>query len=89
MQEKERNIKLFALLRSFDVEFWWNRTQKGQYQRMRARINPVNKGMLCSKGKEPYYVATGIPAIRKFLYPEMRWRRNHPLQRVFHRDSGL
>lgn len=41
---------------------------------------PVNKGMLCSKGKNLNYVAQNTTD--RILYPEMRWSRNHPLQRV-------
>ncbi|MCM4153114.1 NAD(P)H-nitrite reductase [Arenibacter sp. N53] len=41
---------------------------------------PVNKGMLCSKGKNLNYVAQDTTD--RILYPEMRWSRNHPLQRV-------
>lgn len=42
--------------------------------------HPVNKGMLCSKGMNLHH------AIRdtrdRLLYPEMRWSRHHPLERV-------
>ncbi len=41
---------------------------------------PVNKGMLCSKGKNLNYVAQDLSD--RILYPEMRWSRNHPMQRV-------
>ncbi len=41
---------------------------------------PVNRGMLCSKGKNLNYVAQDVSD--RILYPEMRWSRNHPLQRV-------
>ena len=42
--------------------------------------HPVNKGMLCSKGKNLNYVAQDLSD--RILSPEMRWSRNHPLQRV-------
>lgn len=42
--------------------------------------HPVNKGMLCSKGKNLNYVAQDTSD--RILYPEMRWSRNHNLQRV-------
>lgn len=53
---------------------------------------PVNKGMLCSKGKNLNYVAQDTTD--RILYPEMRWSRNHPLQRVswdtaFERAAGV
>ena len=41
---------------------------------------PVNKGMLCSKGKNLNYVVQDTAD--RILYPEMRWSRNHPMQRV-------
>ncbi|NDV16713.1 molybdopterin-dependent oxidoreductase [Muricauda sp. TY007] len=41
---------------------------------------PVNKGMLCSKGKTLNYVAQDTTD--RILYPQMRWSRNHSMQRV-------
>ncbi|AZQ59223.1 NAD(P)H-nitrite reductase [Maribacter sp. MJ134] len=41
---------------------------------------PANKGMLCSKGRNLNYVAQDITD--RILYPEMRWSRDHPLQRI-------
>lgn len=41
---------------------------------------PVNKGMLCSKGMNLNYVVQDTSD--RILYPEMRWSRNHPMQRV-------
>ncbi len=41
---------------------------------------PVNRGMLCSKGKNLNYVAQDVSD--RILYPQMRWSRNHPLQQV-------
>lgn len=41
---------------------------------------PVNKGMLCSKGKNLNYVAQDTSD--RILYPEMRWSRSHAMQRV-------
>ncbi|MDT0620351.1 molybdopterin-dependent oxidoreductase [Croceitalea vernalis] len=41
---------------------------------------PVNKGMLCSKGKNLNYVAQDISD--RILYPKMRWSRNHSLQKT-------
>ena len=41
---------------------------------------PVNKGLLCSKGKNLNYVAQDTGD--RILWPEMRWSRNHPLQRI-------
>jgi ferredoxin-nitrate reductase len=42
--------------------------------------HPVNKGMLCSKGMNlPHAIADTTD---RLLYPQMRWSRNHPLERV-------
>ena len=41
---------------------------------------PVNKGMLCSKGKTLNYVAQDTTD--RILYPEMKWSKNHARQRV-------
>ena len=42
--------------------------------------HPVNKGMLCSKGMNLNYVVEDQSD--RILYPQMRWSRNHPSQRV-------
>lgn len=42
--------------------------------------HPVNKGMLCSKGMNLHYVANDISD--RILYPEMRWSKDQPLERV-------
>ncbi|MGL2995121.1 molybdopterin-dependent oxidoreductase [Flavobacterium sp. TSSA_36] len=42
--------------------------------------HPVNKGMLCSKGMNLHYVANDTSD--RILYPEMRWSRNQPLERI-------
>jgi ferredoxin-nitrate reductase len=42
--------------------------------------HPVNKGMLCSKGMNLHYAIQDKSD--RLLYPEMRWSRNHPRQRV-------
>ncbi|GAL61999.1 assimilatory nitrate reductase large subunit [Algibacter lectus] len=48
--------------------------------------HPVNKGMLCSKGMNLHYVANDVSD--RILYPEMRWSRSHPRERVSW-DEGL
>ena len=47
---------------------------------------PVNKGMLCSKGMNLNYVAQETSD--RILHPEMRWSKNHPMQKVTW-DEGL
>lgn len=42
--------------------------------------HPVNRGMLCSKGRNLHYVANDTSD--RLLYPQMRWSRSHPLERV-------
>lgn len=48
--------------------------------------HPVNKGMLCSKGMNLHYVVNDTSD--RILYPEMRWSKSHPKQRVSW-DQGL
>ncbi len=42
--------------------------------------HPVNKGMLCSKGMNLHY--TLMDTTNRLLYPEMRYNKNQPRQRV-------
>src|SRR5688572_6876620 len=42
--------------------------------------HPVNKGMLCSKGMNLHYTVNDRSD--RLLYPEMRYNRNQPRQRV-------
>lgn len=42
--------------------------------------HPVNKGMLCSKGMNLHYTVQDTSD--RLLYPEMRWSRHHPYERV-------
>ncbi|MFY0652124.1 MAG: molybdopterin-dependent oxidoreductase [Cyclobacteriaceae bacterium] len=42
--------------------------------------HPVNKGMLCSKGRNLNYVVQDHSD--RLLYPKMRWSKNHPMQRT-------
>ncbi len=41
---------------------------------------PANKGMLCSKGRNLHYVVQDTSD--RLKYPQMRWSRNHPLERT-------
>ncbi len=47
--------------------------------------HPVNKGMLCSKGMNLHYAMQDTSD--RLLYPEMRWSKIHPLQRVTWNDA--
>lgn len=56
-------------------------TDAKNYVNVRGDENhPVNKGMLCSKGMNLHYVANDTSD--RILYPEMRWSKSQPLQRV-------
>jgi ferredoxin-nitrate reductase len=44
------------------------------------KTHPVNKGMLCSKGLNLHYTVNDTSD--RLLYPEMRYARNQPRQRV-------
>ena len=41
---------------------------------------PSNRGLLCSKGMNLHY--TAWDKTDRLLYPEMRWNKNQPRQRV-------
>lgn len=47
--------------------------------------HPVNQGMLCSKGMNLHYVVNDTSD--RILYPEMRWSRSHPRERVSWDDA--
>jgi ferredoxin-nitrate reductase len=47
--------------------------------------HPANRGMLCSKGMNLHYAMQDQSD--RLLYPEMRWSKNHPLQRVSWNDA--
>ena len=47
--------------------------------------HPVNRGMLCSKGMNLHYVANDTSD--RILYPEMRWSKSHPKERVSWDDA--
>ncbi len=47
--------------------------------------HPVNKGMLCSKGMNLHYAMQDRSD--RLLFPEMRWSRSHPMQRVSWSDA--
>ena len=42
--------------------------------------HPVSRGMLCSKGRNLHYVVNDTSD--RLLYPQMRWSKSHPLDRV-------
>jgi len=47
--------------------------------------HPVNKGMLCSKGMNLHYVVNDTSD--RIHYPEMRWSKSHPRERVSWEDA--
>lgn len=57
-----------------------NRDRKGKITVVGDKEHPVNRGMLCSKGMNLHYAIQDH--LDRLLYPEMRWSRNHPRQRV-------
>ncbi len=54
--------------------------RKGRVTIEGDKHHPVNRGMLCSKGMNLHYAIQDTSD--RLLYPEMRWSRNHPLERV-------
>ncbi len=57
-----------------------NKDRQGKIEVKGDPDHPVNRGMLCSKGMNLHYVASDTSD--RLLYPQMRWSKNHPLQRV-------
>jgi ferredoxin-nitrate reductase len=56
------------------------RDRKGQVTVEGDKDHPANRGMLCSKGMNLHYAMQDKSD--RLLYPEMRWSRNHPRERV-------
>jgi len=59
--------------------------RKGKLSVEGDKDHPVNKGMLCSKGMNLHYAMQDHSD--RLLYPEMRYSRNHPYQRVSWDDA--
>ena len=57
-----------------------NKDAQGRITVEGDKNHPVNKGMLCSKGMNLHY--TVMDTSDRLLYPEMRYSRNQPRQRV-------
>ena len=57
-----------------------NKDKLGRLQVEGDKDHPVNKGMLCSKGMNLHYTVNDTSD--RLLYPEMRYSRNQPRQRV-------
>jgi len=57
-----------------------NKDRKGRISVKGDPEHPVNRGMLCSKGMNLNYVVEDQSD--RLLYPEMKWSKAHPLQRV-------
>ena len=62
-----------------------NKDKHGSIKVEGDKDHPVNKGMLCSKGMNLHY--TVMDQSDRLLYPEMRYSRNAPLQRVSWDDA--
>lgn len=61
------------------------KNRKGKIVVEGDKDHPVNKGMLCSKGMNLHYAMQDQSD--RLLYPEMRYSRNHPYQRVSWDDA--
>src|SRR6478735_1819749 len=62
-----------------------NKDKQGNIKIEGDKDHPVNKGMLCSKGMNLHY--TVMDKSDRLLYPEMRYNRNLPRQRVSWDDA--
>ncbi|UXP31836.1 molybdopterin-dependent oxidoreductase [Reichenbachiella agarivorans] len=54
--------------------------KKGKIELEGIEDHPVSRGMLCSKGRNLNYVVQDQSD--RLTYPQMRWSKSHPLQRV-------
>ncbi len=63
-----------------------NKDRKGNLTVEGDPEHPVNRGMLCSKGMNLHYVVEDKSD--RLMYPQMRWNKNYPMQRVTW-DTGL
>ncbi|UCS95271.1 molybdopterin-dependent oxidoreductase [Echinicola marina] len=57
-----------------------NKDKKGRVTVEGDPEHPVNRGMLCSKGMNLHYVVEDKSD--RLLYPQMRWGKSHPLEKV-------
>ena len=57
-----------------------NKDEQGRISVEGDKNHPVNKGMLCSKGMNLHYTVNDKSD--RLLYPEMRYNKNQPRQRV-------
>lgn len=57
-----------------------NKDKKGRIKVEGDPDYPVNRGMLCSKGMNLHYVVEDRSD--RLFFPQMRWGKNHPLERV-------
>src|SRR4051812_2456780 len=57
-----------------------HKSPQGQLHVEGDKSHPVNKGMLCSKGMNLHY--TVMEKSDRLLYPEVRYNKNMPRQRV-------
>ena len=57
-----------------------NKDRQGKLHVEGDKTHPVNKGMLCSKGMNLHY--TVMDNTDRLLFPEMRFNKNMPRQRV-------
>lgn len=57
-----------------------NKDEQGRISVEGDKNHPVNKGMLCSKGMNLHYTVND--KTDRLLYPEMRYSKNQPRQRV-------
>ncbi len=57
-----------------------NKDEQGRISVEGDKNHPVNKGMLCSKGMNLHYTVNDRSD--RLLYPEMRYNKNQPRQRV-------
>ena len=80
MKQKEDSIKTTCSYCGVGCGMVVKKDRSGNISVEGDKDHPANRGMLCSKGMNLHYAMQDKSD--RLLYPEMRWSRNHPHERV-------
>lgn len=77
---KEESVKTTCSYCGVGCGMIVKKDRKGNISVEGDKDHPANRGMLCSKGMNLHYAMQDKSD--RLLYPEMRWSKNHPHERV-------
>ncbi len=83
--KKEDNLKTTCSYCGVGCGMVVKTDRKGTISIEGDKDHPANRGMLCSKGMNLHYAMQDKSD--RLLYPEMRWSKHHPLERVSWADA--